>query len=248
MQTTIKGVQNMAFAIMRLEKVKTISAMTNRQNHNTRKKGATITDEQPMKPISLMEDRGISYSEFFKEKTKGMKIRKDAVRGLECVMTFSPNGVRVQDLQQWATDCKKWLFRTFGADNIYSCQIHLSEKTPHIHALIIPIRDNKLNAKAIVGNKSNLSKLQDDYAKCVQKYGLERGIDKKITKAHHQSSMRWHSQNARKEDELKEFSIYKKMYGRPEDWDEVRRQKFYTLKGLENDAQDFDRLKEDIFR
>ena len=215
----------MAYAIMRIEKVKTISQMTNRDAHNMRKKGLTISDQVATKPKEIIQERNMTYSEFFKEKTKEMKVRKDAVRGLECLLTFSPGGVSTQNLNEWKEASKQWLIDTFGKENIFSCTLHTSEQTPHIHALIIPIRDGKLNAKKIVGNKSNLRRLQDEYAERVSFLGLKRGIDKKITNAHHQNSFRWHSQNAKNHLRLE---TYEHTFGQEHQWDERTQQIFRT--------------------
>ena len=53
---------------------------------------------------------------------------------------------------------------------------HLDEKTPHIHATIVPLTpDGRLSAKEIVGNNKKLAELQDRYATAMQSFGLERG-------------------------------------------------------------------------
>lgn len=61
-----------------------------------------------------------------------------------------------------------------------------------------------------------MSELQSDYAKSVEKFGLKRGISRKITKAQHTSSKRWHAENAEKENRLK---AYEEKYGTEKDWD-----------------------------
>lgn len=42
-------------------------------------------------------------------------------------------------LDEWCKDNIEWLQDTFGKDNIVSAVLHLDEKTPHIHATVVPI-------------------------------------------------------------------------------------------------------------
>jgi hypothetical protein len=72
--------------------------------------------------------------------------------------------------------------------------------------------------------------LQTDYAKSVEKFGLKRGISRKITKAHHESSRRWHAENAEKESRLK---AYEEKYGTEKDWDFDEMLEFRQLIGKE---------------
>lgn len=42
-------------------------------------------------------------------------------------------------LDEWCEDNIKWLQDTFGKDNVVSAVLHMDEKTPHIHATVVPI-------------------------------------------------------------------------------------------------------------
>ncbi len=64
------------------------------------------------------------------------------------------------------------------SNRIVSAVVHMDEKTPHLHLIIVPLtQDNRLCAKEILGNRANLTKWQDDFhAYMVEKYpDLERG-------------------------------------------------------------------------
>lgn len=43
------------------------------------------------------------------------------------------------NLDNWCMDNLDWLKETFGEDNLVSAVLHMDEKTPHIHATIVPI-------------------------------------------------------------------------------------------------------------
>jgi hypothetical protein len=106
-------------------------------------------------------------------------------------------------LDDWCTDSIDWLKETFGKDNLVSAVLHMDEKTPHIHATVVPVvtgERRKANAAKPNGNGSKkkyrkknpdaarlcaddvmardrLKHYQDSYAKRMQKYGLERGVE-----------------------------------------------------------------------
>ena len=73
--------------------------------------------------------------------------------------------------------------------------VHLDEKTPHIHVLLLPLWEDfqkntlELNSTKILGNKFEAAKkfrfLQDNYNKAVAHLDLKRGIEKEITNREH---------------------------------------------------------------
>lgn len=42
-------------------------------------------------------------------------------------------------LDNWTEANLRWLNETFGKENVVSCVLHMDEKTPHLHATIVPI-------------------------------------------------------------------------------------------------------------
>ncbi len=135
------------------------------------------------------------------------KIGTNQVRALRIMLSGTPEDmVRIEaagKLGEWCEDNMRWLRDTFGADNVVSADLHRDEKTPHIHATVVPIvtgerRKAATKAKPTDPNKkqyrkkpSNAVRLcaddvmtrdklkgyQDSYAEIMGKYGLQRGID-----------------------------------------------------------------------
>lgn len=104
--------------------------------------------------------------------------RSDAVGLLEVALLASPaffEGLKKADFEAWVQTQKDFIIAEYGAKNVISLVLHLDEKTPHLHALVVPEYANKLNAKWRVGNQTQLSMLQSRYAKANYKYGLKRG-------------------------------------------------------------------------
>ncbi|MGL5913005.1 MAG: plasmid recombination protein, partial [Bacteroidales bacterium] len=78
----------------------------------------------------------------------------------------------------------------------------------HIHATIVPLtQDGRLSAKEVVGNKNDLKKLQDEYAKTMEEYGLKRGLNN--SKARHISTKEYYRRMNEYEGMSKETHTYK---------------------------------------
>lgn len=102
--------------------------------------------------------------------------------------------VKEGKLSAWANANIRWLEDTFGKENLVSCVLHMDEKTPHLHATIIPIviterkrreREGKKKYRTTNGprlsaddlmHRSMLKKYQDSYGEAMKEFGLERGI------------------------------------------------------------------------
>lgn len=71
------------------------------------------------------------------------KVGKNQTRAVRVLLTGTheqmmalANGSRLDD---WCRANIKWLHDTFGRDNLVSCVLHMDEKTPHLHATVVPI-------------------------------------------------------------------------------------------------------------
>jgi hypothetical protein len=113
------------------------------------------------------------------------RVRQDAVKGMEFILAASPqlfkrdeNGQVTGDYRnsQWVTTNLKFMQERYGP-NLVAFTLHQDEKTPHIHAIVVPITaDNRLCAKELFTPKT-LRQLQTDYAAAMKPFGLERGIE-----------------------------------------------------------------------
>ena len=104
-------------------------------------------------------------------------------------------------LSEWINANIRWLEDTFGKDNLVSCVLHMDEKTPHLHATIIPVVTTERKRREREGQKkyrtskggprlsaddvmhrSMLTKYQDSYGEAMKGFGLERGVVGSIAK------------------------------------------------------------------
>ena len=97
-------------------------------------------------------------------------------------------------MDNWIDANMKWLKETFGSENLVSCVLHMDEKTPHLHATIVPIVTTERFRKKREGEKkyetksgarlsaddvmrrSKLHEYQNSYAVAMKPFGLQRGI------------------------------------------------------------------------
>lgn len=95
-----------------------------------------------------------------------------------------------EDIIDWANVCMEFIYNDIGysKDQILNATIHLDEKTPHLHVVVVPLikkfdkRSNKekwtISKNIYMKDKFYLSTLQDKYhQKMINKgYNLHRGI------------------------------------------------------------------------
>lgn len=121
------------------------------------------------------------------------KLRKNGVLMIEFVLSVSPSFFKQADgtywpdanerLRGWVRASRDWLLKEFGT-NCLTAILHQDEKTPHLHAICVPVSRSfnkkgevvhRLNARGILGGRDKLSRLQDSYAGALAPLGIKRG-------------------------------------------------------------------------
>jgi hypothetical protein len=183
----------MPYAVIRVAKIKTQAHALSATGHNYRQEQhphaiGNADKEAPHPNREYVNHEQKDYWSLLEARIQeaGVKrIRHDSVRGMEVILTGSPEGfVRGQDgravdysKSKWAQDNLNFLKEQFGAKNVVSFTLHQDEKTPHIHAVLAPITDkNTLSADQLFNPKS-LRQLQTDYAQAMAPHGMERGVE-----------------------------------------------------------------------
>jgi len=195
----------MGYCFMTIEKVKTKGTMTRKYEHNYRIE--PVPNADPNKSHlndELVPLNGKTYIEAFEHRIKGLDyykmengdgekinhIRKNAVLGIEVVLTFSREEFQNVNIEQWKKDNVEWLRKTFNAnpkkygDNVLSAQFHGDENgNVHIHAFIVPIDDKgKLNASYYLDGRQKMITMQNSYGEAMKKHHLERGLKGSVSK------------------------------------------------------------------
>lgn len=127
------------------------------------------------------------------------KVGKNQTRAIRVLLTGTHEQmmtlVSEGRLDDWCRANIKWLHDTFGEKNLVSCVLHMDEKTPHLHATIVPIISTprkrreregeqkykeKTPAPRLCANelmtRGKLRQYQDTYAQAMAGFGLKRGV------------------------------------------------------------------------
>ncbi|MEZ8259384.1 MobV family relaxase [Vibrio cyclitrophicus] len=100
-----------------------------------------------------------------KIKASGLKPRKNSVICMEAVLSLSPEFFeenKNEKIKLFAKQAREFLKERYGK-NLVGCYLHLDEKTPHIHAYIVPMtKDGRLSARDTF-NKETLKEFQEYY-------------------------------------------------------------------------------------
>lgn len=142
------------------------------------------------------------------------KVGKNQTKAIRVILTGThgqmmkiANGGR---LDSWIDANLKWLKDTFGEENLVSCVLHMDEKTPHLHATVVPIvtgerirrkreGEKKYETKSgprlsadDVMRRTRLHEYQNSYAAAMKPFGLQRGIVGSTAK--HQANSEYYRQ------------------------------------------------------
>jgi len=173
------------------------------------------------------------------------KITQNQVRAIRFILSGSPDDMqRIQKegrLDEWCKDSLDWLSKEVRRENIVSAVLHMDEKTPHIHATVVPIvtgerrkaKDEINNGKKKYKKKNNAPRLcaddvitrdklkgyHDHYAEAMAKYGLQRG--KVGSEAKHITTQQYYRELVDKNEELKE-EIQSREHEQQEVYEKVR--------------------------
>ena len=174
------------------------------------------------------------------------KISRNQVRTIRILMSGTHEDMlRIQNegrLDDWCKDNIEWLRKELGNENVVSAVLHLDEKTPHIHATVVPIvtgerrkakqeqakegkKYKKKNIKAPrlcaddILSREKYKLYQDRYAEAMNKYGLQRGIEG--SKARHITTQQYYRELVDKNADLVE-EVQLREYEQKEVYEKVR--------------------------
>ena len=157
------------------------------------------------------------------------KVSANQVKAIRILLTGSNKDMKQMEaegrIEDWCNDSLKWIRETYGEQNLVSAVLHMDEKTPHIHATVIPIvtgerrkagqeeqngkkkyrkknpQDVRLCADDVMA-RHRLKHYQDTYAQAMNKYGLQRGVDGSLAK--HIPTSQYYKELVERQDSLQE--------------------------------------------
>ncbi|EXY85348.1 MobV family relaxase [Bacteroides fragilis] len=224
----------MGYAVLHLEKAKgTDSRMSAHIERTVHPKNADRTRTHLNRELVQFPEgvRNRTQAIAHRVETAGIrrKVGTNQVRAIRVLLTGSNRDMKQIEadgrLDDWGNDSLQWLRETYGEQNLVSAVLHMDEKTPHIHATVIPIvtgerrkagqeeqngkkkyrkknpQDVRLCADDVMA-RHRLKHYQDTYAQAMNKYGLQRGVDGSL--ARHISTMQYYKQLVEQQDSLQE--------------------------------------------
>jgi len=188
------------YAIMRTEKHHTMGEIAAMGKHNERTRDTPNADPNRLGENVRLVGSGdwVADAQARLAEATNPHFRPDAIRGVEVFMGVSPefkNTATEADWRAWVERSMGWLTDTFrDPRNIVAAVWHRDELTPHIQALVVPLREDNARLSYehyLGGSKYRLSELQTSYAEAVRDLGLERGVQG--SQATHQDVQRWYA-------------------------------------------------------
>lgn len=168
------------FYVMRIEKRKRqdVSGIQRENNRTAAEYNNQVDRERSGLNLQLIQSDNWMQDIKAEIERAGARTRSNSVVALDTLYTASPSffeGKTREQTEDFFRDCLQFHQRQFG--HIISAVIHYDETTPHLHIVSVPLTaDGRLSAREIVGNKQNMSRLQDEFFEQVGRgYGLERG-------------------------------------------------------------------------
>lgn len=195
---------------------------------------------------SYLNKEMIAYPDGIKNRTSAIQHRLDNAKLKRKIGTNQVRAIRImlsgthetmktieknRQLDHWCDDNLKWLKETFGEENLVSAVLHMDEKTPHIHATVIPIvsgerrkakkentdsykkknqNSNRLCADDVMA-RNKLKHYQNTYATVMAKYGLRRGIEgseaKHISTTEYYRNLHLQNQQLEQEKNIKQSEL-----------------------------------------
>lgn len=194
--------QIMAFAICRIQKIKSWGVLARSEVHTSRL--VDIPNANPeIGNLEVVRNCGnLDLATLVRDKIGSQKIRSDAVLAVEMLLSASAEYFRPhapdrggiydkQRLDDFVDAVVKWLDNSWS-DRIVRAELHLDEITPHIHAYLVPLDERgKLNCKALFGTRVKMYELQDSFAAAVAHLGILRGIKGSV--ASHQKIRKYYA-------------------------------------------------------
>lgn len=257
------------FYVMRIEKRKKqdVSGIQRENNRAAAEYNNQVDRERSGLNVPLIQSNNWMQDIRAEIERAGARTRSNSVIALDTLYTASQSffeGKTREQTEDFFRDCLQFHQRQFG--HIISAVIHYDETTPHLHIVSVPLTaDGRLSAREIVGNRQNMSRMQDDFFEQVgRNYGLERGTRsdgqekrkhisaqehrlRQVTEQTQEQEQRLHEVKVNKNKELEELDAIKSSKSHARARAEKWRQKAYEQEGKNWQAEiDKQRLQSQI--
>lgn len=177
--------------------IKTWSDMRAANVHNARTKPLAHVMPGAPAPEHLIGTRDLVAD--VKQCLRGAKldpdrVRKNGVIAYEAILSasaeFFDEGTvddRAARLLAWKLAQREWALKRYGAHRVASMVLHVDEKVPHIHLVVVPLevksdgrrKDREVRWSLVgrtISGPGRFDEAQDAYAEAMASFGLVRGV------------------------------------------------------------------------
>jgi len=181
-------------------RVRNVSAheIASTERHNMRlypaEKMPNVNPELTPKNLFYICNGQSSIQEALPEYLQGVTVRKNSVVAIEFVMGASADFFNKNyDTHGYLSKCMDFIGDRYGWKNMLSWHMHFDESTPHVHVLIVPIREKtvkwknqngegekkekRLCARDITGHPDKLRQMHDDFYRVIRPMGVIAGAE-----------------------------------------------------------------------
>jgi len=221
----------MAYAILRVERLKTYKDVDNATQHGRRTDSGTHYDsartalnrhwlgtERVAEPV----DWGRAIEDAVS--AQHLHVRANGAVAAELLLAASPDffigpdgEIDAEKLDRWVEANLAWLHRRFPG-MVLAVRLDLDESSPHLAVQLLPIYEKTTKhtaARAVSYRKvfcgadkaataAQMVALQDDYAAAMAPFGLERGVPKAITGREHLTHQHYVARKIREDDKRRQ--------------------------------------------
>lgn len=198
MAATTGSIEGGRFVTMRFERIKTWSHIYHVRRHNMREMECRHLEKDAPPPRYIVGNEDVSGAIRAVLDRYGVKHKPGEVLALEFVVSTSREvfeDLSPPDRQRREIDLIVCTLRAFCdrfkiKGQIVSAALHLDERTPHLHLVVVPLicePDNRrkdrapiyrLSAKRVIGGWGDMCREQTRFAKFFEEMGLERGKER----------------------------------------------------------------------
>lgn len=168
--------------ILRVEPIHSSQAFASKWKHNMRLGEISNADSsKTWKNEQLIRlPVGETYLTCFEKRLAGLpyydthKVRKNGIRGFEIFLSFGQGKLPPEfTLKQWKRNSIQFLRDVFGRENVAAATLHMDERVPHIHAIVFPVMEGRLRARAFLPDRQAMRDLHVKYHEYTRACGLE---------------------------------------------------------------------------
>jgi hypothetical protein len=191
-------IEGRRFVTMRFERIRTWSHVYHVRRHNTREMECPHVEKDAPPPQYIIGNEDVGGAIRAVLARYSVKHKPGSVLALEFVVSTSRevfDGLEPDERQRREVDFIVCSLRAFVdrfkiEGQIVSAALHLDERTPHLHVVVVPLicapdnrRNDKapiyrLSAKRVVGGWGDMSREQTRFARFFTEMGLERGKER----------------------------------------------------------------------